>query len=380
MRKYLIWLVAMLLCGAVACAGAQEGAWKTVYVKRGFVGNYDAGWAGGVGATLRMRVPMPCDATRVRVFLRGCYDAETELAKMALVKGVDNLGKITGPCYPVLFAGQPTLKLAKGLKEAVSDPLDVPVRAGIWYLEDMYASQKYPYAYDVDREFAQVGDHFDQETLPRPITCRVGTVTRIDVFTTDTRPTVLCYGDSITHGYASTPNAGHRYPDILATLLNRPTLNMGVNGDVIIYAAGMPGMLRSLAGVDTVVFLMGINDIISNPKFTTDTYIQSAQRVIAGCKAQKVAFYIGTILPAGGDKAFDNDPAKEAMRQKINTWIRTKSGADGVIDFDAALTDPHNPTKLKVDFQSGDWLHPNDAGYQLMAETAARVLDPTRKK
>ena len=83
--------------------------------------------------------------------------------------------------------------------------------------------------------------------------------------------------------------------------------------------------------------------------------------------------YIGTILPAGGNAKFDADSAKESLRKEINDWIRLGNDADGVIDFDAALADPANPTKLKAEYQS-DWLHPNDAGYQKMAETAAKSL------
>ncbi len=375
-----ILLAALLLLAAVAAWGAEAPAWKTVYFKRGFVGNYDANWAGGVGATLRMRVPIPVAGTQVRVYVRGCYDAETVLTRMALVKGAADAGTIAGPLFPVQFAGQPGLTLAKGLKEAVSDPLDVPVTPGLWYLEDSYSSAKFPYAYDVDREFSDAADSFEKPTLAKQVTCHVGVVYRIDVLTPDTRPVVVCYGDSITHGYNSTPNAGHRYPDLLAKKLDRPVLNLGVNGDVIKYTGGTVGMIGGLQGVDTVVFLMGINDIISDAKFTKEDYVQDAQRVIEGCRARKWKLYLGTLLPASGFKAFDADPAKEALRQAINTWIRTEAKADGVIDFDAALADPQAPTKFRADCQSGDWLHPNDAGYAKMAEAAAKVMGTTTDK
>ena len=376
MRKYTLLFVMLLLLGTVVGWSAEEGAWKTAYFKRGFVGNFDANWAGGLGATLRMRVPISFAGTKVRLYARGCYDAETELTKMALVKGADDQGKITGPLYPVLFSGQQELKLEKGLKEAVSDPVDVPVTPGTWYLEDRYASQKFPYAYDVDKEFTESGDKFDSPTLAKSTGSRLGIIYRIDVFTTDTRGTVACYGDSITHGYASTPNAGHRYPDILAKLLDRPTLNLGVNGDVIKYAGGAPGVLKSLPGVDTVVFLMGINDIISDPHFSKADFTKYARFFIDGCHARKLRVYIGTILPASGNKAFDKDPAKETLRTDINKWISAESGADGVIDFASTLADPANPAKFNADYQSGDWLHPNDAGYQQMAEAVAKVLRP----
>jgi lysophospholipase L1-like esterase len=367
------WLLAALLaCGTTARA-QQTGVWKTAYVKRGFVGNYDASWAGGTGATLRMRVPMPFDGTKARVYVRGCFDAETELARMCLVRGVDDGGKITGTQYPVLFRGTPSLKLEKGLKEAVSDEVDVPVAQGVWYVQDRYAGPKYPYAYEVDKEFYAPGEHFEEESLAKSVGARLGIVTRIDVFTADPRPVIVCYGDSITHGYSSTPNAGHRYPDVLGRLLNRPTLNLGVNGDMVSQAGALPSTAAQLKGVDTVVFLMGINDIISGRDFSKDKFVQNVRAVIDGCHGKKLKFFIGTILPAGGQKSFDADPAKEALRQEINEWIRHDTTADGIVDFDAALADPQNPVRMRADCQS-DWVHPNDHGYEKMAEAAAQVI------
>ncbi len=376
MRNFRLPLLLLGLLAVLSAWGADEqGAWHTAYVKRGFVGNYDAGWAGGVGATLRMPVAIAFAGTRVRVHVRGCFDAETVLTKMALVRGADEKGKIAGPLYPITFAGQPGLTLAKGLKEAVSDPIDVPITPGAWYLEDCYSSQKYPYAYEVDGEYSEAGDQFEKPTLARTIRgSRLGIVTRVDVFTTDARPILACWGDSITHGYNSTPFAGHRYPTLLGKLLDAPTLNFGVNGDQAVRTGGMAGEIGAAPGVGGVVFLMGINDIIGNPKFTKDSYVQAVKTVIAGCRQRQWKFYLGTILPAGGCKSFDADPAREALRVEINDWIRTKSGADAVIDFAAALADPAQPTKLQADYQSGDWLHPSDAGYQKMAETAAAVI------
>jgi len=226
----------------------------------------------------------------------------------------------------------------------------------------------------VDKGYGEAGDAFAKETLEKTLTFRSGVLYQVDVFTTDPRGSILCYGDSITHGYNSTPNTDHRYPSILGKLIDRPVLNLGQNGDLALYGGGMPATTRDLLGVDTVIFLMGINDIISGGKINSATaYGDLLKRVIDGSKAQQRKIYIGTITPAGGNAKFDADPAKETLRKEINALIRQGNGADGVIDFDVALTDPANPVKLKTEYQS-DWLHPNDAGYQKMAETAAKVL------
>lgn len=352
-------------------AFAVEGTWKTAFVKRGVVGAFST----AEGTTLRMRTPLEFDGTKVRVYVRGDRLEEVKLTKMVLVKGSDDLGRITGPLYPILFGGSESLTLEKGPKTAVSDEINIPVTRGTWYVEDRYSSQKFPYAYEVDRGSSEAGDNFAKETLTKPVTCRTGILYRLDVFTTDPRPSILCYGDSITHGYNSTPNTGRRYPAILGKLINRPVLNLGQNGDLALYGAGMPATTRDLAGVDTVIFLMGINDIISGSKINSaQSYAEVVQKVINGCKVQQRKIYIGTITPAGGYAKFDADPARETLRREINAWIRQGNGADGVIDFDKALADPANPVKLKAEYQS-DWLHPNDSGYQKMAETAAGVLE-----
>ncbi|MEQ5837879.1 hypothetical protein N0A02_00275 [Paraburkholderia acidicola] len=50
----------------------------------------------------------------------------------------------------------------------------------------------------------------------------------------------------------------------------------------------------------------------------------------------------------------------------MNAYVRSASGIDGVIDFDKALQDLSAPTSLLPAYDSGDHLHPNDAGYQVM--------------
>jgi len=367
-------VILLALFAACAIGRADEPTWKTAYVKRGMVGMFDSKWAGGLEGTQRMRTPLQFDGTQVRVYVKGGHEEEVELIKMALVKGADDEGSITGTPFPILFGGVENLKLENRSKTAVSDELAIPVTKGTWYIEDQYASEKFPYAYAVDHGTCEPGDVFAKETLDKPLTCRTGILTRVDVLTTDPRDSILCYGDSITAGFNSTPNTDQSYPAILGKLLNRPVLNLGQNGDLVLFAKGMPGAARDLCGVDTVVFLMGINDIISGSKVdSAKAYGEIVQEVIAACHKQNKKIYIGTILPAGGHEKFDADPAKETLRKEINDWIRLGNDADGVIDFDAALADPANPAKLKAEYQS-DWLHPNDLGYQKMAETAAKSL------
>lgn len=359
---------------------APPEKWKTAYYKRGFVGVYLTAWAGGPGATVRSRVLLPFDGTKVRIYLNSAYETDTDIAKITLARCKEGAapGIIDGTSIPITFAGAPARKIPARAWDMNSDAAVAPIQHGVWYLQQTYSSEKSTYAYGIDGFFSQGGDHHNDPKLNNFSGGGVwmGNVFRVDVLTADSRPTILCYGDSITHGYNSTPNAGKTYPETLGRLTGLPTLNLGVNGDVIRATGGVPAIIQPLAGVETVVVLMGINDIIGGSVKTVADYAGYASTLIGGLKQNGKKVLWGTITPAAGFKAFDASPDMEILRRSINTWIREKSGADGVIDFDAALVDPENPSRMKPEYQSGDWIHPSDAGYQKMAEAAAQKFPP----
>jgi lysophospholipase L1-like esterase len=347
-------------------ANAETTIWKTAFFKRGFIGNFSSDYGIGLNSSVLSRTPLAYGGTYAKVSVTGCWYEQTHLAAMSLIRGADNVGHTQGGEFAVTFAGSQALSLTP-LQTAVSDAIALPLIQGLWYLKDSYTAAVgpayFPYAYDVDTEYVAGS--------LRPIGYRTGITNRIDVLTSDSRKSLICYGDSITAGYNSTPNAGQRYPEILAALTNRPVLNLGVNGDLFVQADGSSDLIGSLAGVGGVAYLMGINDLIGGQITTLTTYANIAEKLIAQNHAAGRVVYWGTLMPATGYLGFD--ATKETLRQDINTWIRTLSGADGVIDFDLALRDPGNTGKLSPAYQS-DWLHPNDAGYQKMAETAAAIV------
>lgn len=199
-----------------------------------------------------------------------------------------------------------------------------------------------------------------------------------------TQGAIVTLGDSITDGYRSTPNMNHRWPDFLAERLNRAypgqpfsVLNAGISGNRILRSSTSHGVdaidrlnrdVLSQAGVTDVILLEGINDIGKQPH----TY--DANKIIAGMKtiikkvhAQGLRIYGGTLTPFQGKIGGYYTPQGEVTRETVNHWIRTSKAFDGVIDFDKALRDPNNPHRLRPKYDSGDHLHPNDAGYQAMA-------------
>jgi lysophospholipase L1-like esterase len=124
-------------------------------------------------------------------------------------------------------------------------------------------------------------------------------------------------------------------------------------------------------GVTHVVVLEGINDIRRTPVTVADLVFAHKQ-LITRAHAKGLTIYGATLLPFEGDSQYG--PETEAKRQGINQWIRTSGAYDGVIDFDAAVRDAAQPTKIQQRFDSGDHLHPNDAGYEAMANAVDMKL------
>ncbi|HYS40852.1 MAG TPA: SGNH/GDSL hydrolase family protein [Pseudonocardiaceae bacterium] len=194
--------------------------------------------------------------------------------------------------------------------------------------------------------------------------------------------TVVAFGDSITDTANTTGNANRRWPDFLARRLNAvrgPTLsvvNAGLGGNRLLADRegspyyGVAGLTRfgrdalDQTGVRAVILLEGINDIgFSAP---AADIIAGYQQVIAAAHARRVPVFGATLTPMRGSIIFTDDRLRTWL--DVNTWIRTSGAFDGVIDFAAATADPADPTTLNPAYDSGDHLHPDDAGTLAMAD------------
>ena len=204
---------------------------------------------------------------------------------------------------------------------------------------------------------------------------------------TPRREVVVAFGDSITDGTASTVDADNRYPDELAERLagRRGVVNAGIGGNRVLNDSACFGEKATsrferdaLAQPDvrTVILLEGINDIgfnqfaidctTPNPAVTAAELIAGYRELIGKARAKGVRIVGGTLLPFKGAGYYTE--AGEAVRDEVNAWIRTSGEFDAVVDFDRALADPADPDALRPAYDSGDRLHPNDAGYRAMAE------------
>lgn len=206
---------------------------------------------------------------------------------------------------------------------------------------------------------------------------------------------IVVFGDSLTDGTGSTPDTDHRFPDLLAQRLvaagrPRAVLNQGIGGNRVTIDSPWLGEratarfaldVVSQPGVRTVIILAGINDIgISElagtspfPVLAPYTEVSAAE-VIAGHRdligrARTAGLRVvgATLLPMRGSGF--STPRSEAKRSAVNAWIRGSGAYDAVIDLAEVMGDELDPTH-----DSGDRLHPNNAGYQAMADATDLTL------
>ncbi|MEU9631156.1 MULTISPECIES: SGNH/GDSL hydrolase family protein [Streptomyces] len=198
---------------------------------------------------------------------------------------------------------------------------------------------------------------------------------------------VAALGDSITDGWHSTIDRNRRWPDYLARRLGtsgsavRGVANAGIAGNKVLFdGPGESALNRvqrdalSLPGVRTVFLFQGVNDIKAEPGATSAGLIAGYRRLIERAHAAGKCVVGATIAPFKGWQEWD--PAGEAVRQRVNAFIRDSGEFDGVTDFDRVLRSPDDPERILPAFDGGDHLHPNDKGMRAMADAVdLRSLD-----
>lgn len=350
--------------------------------------------------TLREVIHTSVGGQTVRVRLSNAYGQQSlEIGGAHIALRAQASQIVAGSDRPLTFSGQRSITIPPNAL-VLSDPvnLEVPV------LGDLAISIFLPKAatgagihYGAQQTaYIGTGDQTASDSISRPQTITSWVfLTGVDVTAPQSAATLVAFGDSITDGARSTVDANHRWPNFLAErLLGKGKheqigiLDAGIGGNRILHDAstnlqfGVNALARfdrdvlAQPNVRFIIVLEGINDLGHAGSSAPASETVSAEDIIAGLKQmidraheKKIKIFGGTLTPFEGTVSPGYfTPEKETKRKAINQWIRTSGAFDGVVDFEEAVRDPNAPTRMLAAYDSGDHLHPNDAGYKAMGE------------
>jgi len=394
--------VAALLCLVAAPAQTRSNSATAVHVQ--WVGTWATAPFGGdpwheiptlVGSTVRQIVHTSIAGRALRIHFTNEFGTEPlriDAASIALSAGESAVQP--GSLHAVTFGGKPSIVIPPGA-EALSDIVDIPTQA----FADLAVSLFLPLQQISDVtvhssaqqiNYIQTGNEVSAPRLTAP----VPTPSWFFLKGIDVQPVapeaaaIVAFGDSITDGARATDNLNHRWPDILAARLhnnpataNLSVLNEGIGGNcVLINRVGPSALARfdrdviAQSGVRYVIVLESINDIgrLNEPNqpdyhLTAEDLEQGLSQLAARAHQHGIKIFGATITPYQG--AGYATEKGEQIREAVNTWILTSGVFDGAVDFDKATRDHEHPLAMASQYDSGDHLHPEDAGYVAMADS-----------
>jgi lysophospholipase L1-like esterase len=360
------------------------------------------------GRTLRMVVRLGASGARLRLHLDNRYgDRPLHMAAVTVARSAAGppFAVASSSFVSVAFAGAHEVTIPAG-GTIDSDPLAMRVRAGqaiavsLFVPDEAAVSTWHPDA-RYGQALSPVGDFSQVARIPHPtIAPGYDWLTRVDVEAPGAAGAIVTLGDSITNGFRASP--GGSYPERLAGRLRvarcgPSVVSAGIDGNQVAAARGDFGqgasMVSRLAsdvldvpGARYLVLLGGINDIgeptmaaraagqpLPEAQALAAPVLAGLERIARSAHQRGLRVYGATLPPYGGtDRAYSEQG--EAAREAINAWIRTRAPFDAVVDFDAVLRDPAQPSRLRPSLDSGDHIHPNDAGYRTMAQAVPLAL------
>lgn len=365
------------------------------------------------GETIRQVLYLHYGGDAVRVQLSNLFGtAPTTLPSVTIGTRSGDSGAALeeGSQRTVTFGGDRSVTIPPG-EGVLSDPVDLAVEAFEHAVLSIFVPAGNPpatvhgnaqqtfFTAGGDQTGEASGAGFSERGSPlnnytATFTTAVYYVAGIQVDTDPDARTLVALGDSITDGFLSSGNTDTRYPDYLARRLQADpstdhlsVANQAISGGRVLRDGIGPSALNRLEAevfdqpnVAGVIFLQGINDfgtaIFQSRPATAEEliagYVELADRV----HARGIPIFIGTLTPSGNllrpaPYGFYSSPISNADRATVNEWLRTEGRTvfDGVIDFDAAIREPLIPDWIQLRYDAGDNLHPNDAGYEVMAES-----------
>ena len=351
------------------------------------------------GQTVRQMATVSIGGKQIRVVLSNEYGDRPLKIGAAHVALADKGSAIAGSSRPLTFGGSPTVVIPPGAP-AISDPVDLAVPALGTVAVSFFVPDVTPvttFHWDAVQTAYVVAGNKVADTdfkADSTLTARM-LLSEILVDYPAGGRAIVTFGDSITDGNNSTVDTNRRWPDVLARRLvdagGPPVavINQGISGARILTdRMGANALARFDRDVlrhrhaDTVILMMGINDIgwpdsilePNAPAPSAEDVIAGYKQLIARAHLHKMRILGATLTPFAD--TFKGSPLegyynadKEKKRLAINQWIRESGAFDGVVDFDAVVRIPDRPSFIQPAFDSGDHLHPNDAGYKAMAES-----------
>jgi len=379
-------LVVLMIAGSALSTAGQRGAggaWVGTWASAPMAGK---AWPALAGETLRQIVRTSVGGTEVRIRVSNLFGAQPlRIEDVHLAIAATGSAIVAGTDHTVRFAKR-TFAVAAPGSSLVSDsiPMKLPALTEVavsFYLPKTPGSLTWhPSAHRFN--YRASGDVSGRIELPDATsTGSYYFLTNVDVQGKDLSGAVVTLGASITEGYKSTDSANERWPDILAQRLASEeirvgVLNEGISGNRLLHAgAGASAEARferdvaEQAGVRWVIFADDpINDLGSTrPAPTWQALIGGTRQLIAAAHRKHIRFYCSTLTPFEGAGYWT--ATEEVTRERFNAFIRSRSsGCDAVIDQDAITHDPAHPTRFLPAYDSGDHLHPNDAGHRAIAD------------
>ncbi|MEU0315962.1 SGNH/GDSL hydrolase family protein [Nocardioides sp. NPDC006273] len=348
------------------------------------------GAVGLADRSVRNLVHTSLGGSGVRITLSNVFgDRPVTFASAHLGRAGDGAAVVPGTNRPLTFAGADEVTVAPGT-DVLSDPVDATVPADTTLAVSFHVvGESGPITgHDVATQTSYVSgtagaDVAGQES-GAAFTTQISSWYWVESVVIE-KPrrvrTAVFFGDSITDGNGSTVGADRRYPDVLADRVATSrfagrfgVMNEGISANrVLVDSSGGQRALDRFRrdvleqpGVATVVVLAGINDIRWDDADEASDLIAAYRDLIAQAHAEDVCVVGATLTPYEGGSRYTH--ARERVRVAVNEWIRTSGDFDGVVDFDAATRDPDRPARFLPAYDSGDHLHPGDAGYAAMAE------------
>jgi len=399
-QSMLVFAMAAVLSSSTASAAAQPSAWTGSWAAAPMAAPASDSVIGANGQTYRNIVHLSLGGRAIRLKLSNEYGAiPLNVADVHVALSASAAATQAGSDHTVTFNGAAGVTIPAG-SIAISDSIAMPVPA----FTDLAVSLFIPaqtgialtyHAQAISTNYAVAGDEAASPSLNNPT--RVENWYALEGVDVDAGPrasSVVVLGASVVNGTHSTADKNRRWPNDLAVRLhaNAATaqigvLNEGIGGNRILHdGTGLGGLARldrdglAQTNVKFLIFSMGTNDIgrtsfPTNPDekgVTAEQMEWAMQQTVWRAHAHGIKIIGATLNPYEGAAYFS--PAGEQMRQAVNRFILSSNIFDGTIDFDRVTRDPAHPSRFLPAYDSGDHLHPNDAGYQVMADAIDLTL------